>query len=407
MTPQTFARPTFARRLPEPRPIPLRLMSALGLLLLGAAPAAAMPGHSFCGAMGGMAMQQAEAATIQVTGSGMATVAPDLAVVTLGVTVQAPTAGEAMSQNATRQQAVIAALQDRGVEARDIQTSGLSLSPMQDYSREGQPPRITGYQAGNVVTVRVRDLQQMGATIDAIVAAGANEVQGISFQRNDPAETEAEARRRAVANARDRAEVIAAAAGQRLGRLIAISDTAQGAAPPEPMMMRAMAAGKDSTPVQAGELSVSAEVTARWELLPAGEMRQPGPGEVPPGGEMISPPPPIPMGQPPMGQMPMGGAPMGGAPMGHMPMGQGMPTPVPPAATGPAAEAAGKGLEPVVVPDPATAAPAGVTPPPTATPEATGATAKPAPAPDAGPAATMPAPDAAPASGAPAAPPAN
>lgn len=257
------------------------LATAAAALMIAAAPAMAHPpGGGDKGPMHGPAGHAPAAATIEVTGSGMASVAPDLAVVTVGVTIQAPSAGEAMTQNAARQQAVIDALKGKGIEARDIQTSNLSLSPVQDYSREGQPPVITGYQAGNMVTVRVRDLPQLGPVLDAIVGAGANEIQGIAFQREDADAVEAQARREAVTNARMRAEVIAEAAGQRLGRLVSITAGSVGS-PPQPMM-RAMAASADAkTPVESGELSVSADVTARWELLPAGGPEG-APGETPP-----------------------------------------------------------------------------------------------------------------------------
>lgn len=261
-----------------------------------AAPAHGGPmGHPPKGDLGMHAMRPA---LINVTGTGYANVAPDMAVITIGVTVQAANAGEAMSQNASRQQAVIDAVKGSNIEARDIQTSNISLSPVQDYSQQGKPPVITGYQAGNMVTIRVRDLPKLGDVLDAIVAAGANEVQGISFQRDDAAKTEADARRNAVTNARDRAEVIAAAAGQRLGRLVALSDTQGPPQSPQPMMMRAnMQSGDAKVPVEAGELRMSADVTATWEMLPfAGneEGAEPSPVEPVPGeGQEPTPVPTI------------------------------------------------------------------------------------------------------------------
>lgn len=246
----------------------------------GWGPGQAGPGQAGPGQGG---PEDRQPAAIEVTGSGEASVAPDLAVITLGVTVQAPTAGEAMRQNATRQRAVIVTLNRNGVAARDIQTSNLSLNPVQNYP-EGQPPVITGYNAGNMVTVRIRDLPQLGPILDALVGAGANEIQGVTFSREDADEVEAEARRNAVANARDRAEVIAEAAGQRLGRLISLSDLAQPS-PPRPMMMRAMAADSGAPPVETGELNISAQVTATWEMLPARDEGRGGWGRAPDGDD--------------------------------------------------------------------------------------------------------------------------
>ena len=204
----------------------LPLSAALALAML-ALPAVAHPRAAGCGMGAG-----AQAPTINVQGEGRASVAPDLATVSLGVTTQAPTAAQAMSDNATRQTAIIEALRAQGLAPADLQTQGLSLSPLQDYSREGQPPVITGYQAQNIVTARVRDLTRLGPMLDAMVAAGATDVQGISFSREDAAETEDRARTEAVAEARRRAEVIARAAGMELGPLVSLTDTSMTQGPP-------------------------------------------------------------------------------------------------------------------------------------------------------------------------------
>lgn len=367
---------------------PLRLAAALPIgalaLTLAAAPAMAAPGHHQDGRRGGdwqgdhhgprggrRGPEEArQPGTVSVTGHGESTAAPDMAVVTLGVTVQAPSAAEAMRQNTERQQVVIDTLRGRGIEGRDIQTSGLSLSPVQDYSREGQPPRITGYQASNMVTVRVRDLPRLGEALDALVGAGANEINGIGFQRENLEDAENEARARAVENARLRAEVMANAAGMEVGRLLAITDVAARMGP-QPMM-RAMAmdsaAAAAPVPVEAGELSVAAEVTVTWELRPA----RGGQGRLGPdarggyGG-----------GAPGMGQSGMHG--MGhvhghdgmaapGQPMpdqggmGMMPH-QGGAAPAQPPVAAPAGDAAAPGIAPPAEPAAgATAAPAPTTP---------------------------------------------
>lgn len=240
----------------------LPLSAALALAML-ALPAAAHPKMAGCGMGAGT-----QAPTINVQGEGRASVAPDLATVSLGVTTQAATAAQAMSDNATRQTAIIEALRAQGVAPADLQTQGLSLSPLQDYSREGQPPVITGYQAQNIVTARIRELPRLGAILDTMVGAGATDVQGITFSREDAAATEDRARTEAVAEARRRAEVIARAAGMELGPLVSLTDTSmtQG---PRPMAMMARAADAEaSTPVEAGELTLSAQVTGVWSLLP-------------------------------------------------------------------------------------------------------------------------------------------
>lgn len=208
-------------------------------------------------------------ARVTVTGEGRSAAVPDLATVTLGVEVQAPTAKEAMSQNAERQQAVVGALKEAGVEPRDIQTSGLGLSAVQDYPGEGKAPVITGYRASNTVTVRVRDLSSLGGLLDDLVNAGANEIRGIAFSREDSSDSEAMALEHAVENARSHAEAIAAASGMQLGPLVTIGENSSGGDMPRPVMMRAMAeSAGQSTPVESGELTVTAQVTAVWQLLP-------------------------------------------------------------------------------------------------------------------------------------------
>ncbi|AGT07952.1 SIMPL domain-containing protein [Paracoccus aminophilus] len=206
---------------------------------------------------------------LTVSGEGTSSAQPDMASISIGVTVQADTAAAAMSENASRQQAVIAKLKEIGVDAKDIQTSGLNLSPVQTYTNDGKPPVVTGYMAQNMVQVRVRDLAKLGPALDTLVMAGANEINGISFSREDTLEAEDQARVKAIENARHKAEVMANATGMKLGRLISLSDVTMGSGPrPIMMAMNANAKAAD-TPIEAGELGVTANVTATFALVPA------------------------------------------------------------------------------------------------------------------------------------------
>lgn len=215
------------------------------------------------------AQMRHDTARLSVTGQGSAVAAPDLARITVGVSVQADTAAQAMAENAARQTAVIDQLKASGIEERDIQTSGLNLSPVQDYSREGKPPVITGYRAQNMVSLRVRDLAALGGVLDSLIASGANEINGISFEVEDSSSIEDSARTNAVASARHRAEVMAKAAGQVLGPLVSLSDSS-ASFNPQPYGMARMAMAADAaTPIQAGELNFEASVTAVYLLLPA------------------------------------------------------------------------------------------------------------------------------------------
>lgn len=233
----------------------LALSAALAALLT--TPALAAPQGMSCGPMSGPSR-------LTVTGEGQARIAPDMAMVQLGVTSQAESAAAAMEQTSQQQQAVIEALTGAGIDAAQIQTSGLNLNPLMRYG-EGQAPEVTGYQASNLVSVRVSDLPRLGEVLDAIVTAGANEINGITFSREDGAEALDEARREAVADARRKAEVLAEAAGLTLGPVMTLRDQQTGGGGPRPLM-RMEAAMADSVPVQAGEMEMTALVEIEYAL---------------------------------------------------------------------------------------------------------------------------------------------
>ena len=203
------------------------------------------------------------ATTLEVSASGEVKAAPDMASVTIGVQTQAPTASAAMADNATRMNRLLAALRGRGVEAKDIQTSGLNLQPQYAYG-QNEPPRLTGYQAADQVTVIVSDLSRLGATLDAVVSAGANQVNGVSFGLKDPKAAEDAARLKAVQALQAKAQLYASAAGYRIVRLVRLSE-GSASAPPRPMFAaRAMAA--QATPIEPGQLDIEAQVSGVFEL---------------------------------------------------------------------------------------------------------------------------------------------
>lgn len=207
--------------------------------------------------------------TLTVSAEGKVERAPDVADLSAGVVTQAKTASEAMRLNANKMTAVIAALKRAGLSDRDIQTSGLNLNPQYMY-RENQPPLLTGYQVSNNVAVRVRDLDNMGRTIDALVGQGANQINGPSFRLDKPEPALDEARVAAMAKARQRAELYAKAAGLRVKRIMQISEGTAVTPPPYPMPMvraQAMAEAKDaSTPIAAGEVEATVSVNVVFEL---------------------------------------------------------------------------------------------------------------------------------------------
>ena len=199
--------------------------------------------------------------TVSVSGEGRVSAVPDLAVVQVGVTTDAGTAAEALAANSAAMARVLGTFAAEGVEPRDLQTSSLSLGPRW-ADREGQAPVVEGYTARNVLSVRVRDLDRLGAILDAAAAGGegANTFEGLSFGMDEPGALEDEALRLAVADARRKAELVAAEAGIALGAVQRI-DT--GTVPgPRPMdMQMARMAAAESVPVAQGELEIAASVS--------------------------------------------------------------------------------------------------------------------------------------------------
>ena len=202
---------------------------------------------------------------LSVSSRAEARKAPDIATFSAGVVTQAAAGNAAMRQNAEQMNRVLAAIKAAGVADKDVQTSGISLNPQYRYE-ENQPPRITGYQASNTVNVKLREVAKMGKVLDALVASGANQVNGPSFGIDDPEPLYDRARLDALKAARARAETYAGALGVRVRRIVSISEG--GAAMPSPMPRMAMmkAEAYDSTPVAAGESSVSVNLDVVFEL---------------------------------------------------------------------------------------------------------------------------------------------
>ena len=214
---------------------------------------------------------------LTLSAEGRSNRTPDLAVFSAGVTSQGKTAGEALSANSADMNRVIAALKRAGIADRDIQTSNLSLNPiyqpqrpMPDGTVEPVQPKIIGYQVYNTVNVRQRNLAQFGRVLDTLVAAGANQINGPNFQMDDPDAATDEARTQAMKKARARANLYASAAGLKVLRILAISES--GGYVPQPQVMYSRAAMADgmekSTPVAAGEVSLISTVTLLFELTP-------------------------------------------------------------------------------------------------------------------------------------------
>lgn len=220
---------------------------------------------------------------ISVTGQGQVSAPPDMATIQTGVVTEAPTAQEALTANNRAMEQVIGVLEDQDIEARDIQTTDFSVSPV--YRRNGDeqkalqqqvqkrpddrgPPKIVAYRVRNQVRVRVKELSELGNVLDALVQAGSNEISGISFGVEEPEPLLDTARRRAMENAKRRARTYAEAAGVEVGPVRTISE--QPVDVPRPMRLEMAAArGAAGVPVETGEQEFQVTVHVVFDLVAA------------------------------------------------------------------------------------------------------------------------------------------
>jgi uncharacterized protein YggE len=208
--------------------------------------------------------------TISVTGEATISAPPDLAEVDGGVTTQAKTAREASDANNKAMAAVLAALKSAGIAEADIRTSRLSLQPQMAPTRANSdtPPVIVGYRASNRVTIRVHDMGRVANTIDTLLAAGANDIGGVNFMVSNASKWLDEARPKAIADARRKAEIYAKAAGVTIGAPLSISE-GSSSGPIAPRMFRASPVQAAPTPIAAGDETLTITISISYEIKPA------------------------------------------------------------------------------------------------------------------------------------------
>ncbi|MFD2738454.1 SIMPL domain-containing protein [Sulfitobacter aestuarii] len=219
----------------------------------------------------GAALAQEVQEGIIVNGEGEVALAPDMATITLGVSEVAASAREAMSEVSGAVEEIVAKLDEFGVAPGDRQTEHFYVRPVYQHRQdpvqsEREAPQITGYEAGNSVTVRIRDLSRIGALLDQVIDEGANDFHGISFGLQDDTAALAEARKLAVADAMARAEDMAEAAGLALGAVTRMSENSFSNRPA--MMEMSKARGAADVPIEQGELTVRAQVTMVFSIAP-------------------------------------------------------------------------------------------------------------------------------------------
>jgi uncharacterized protein YggE len=202
---------------------------------------------------------------LDISATGEVSRVPDIANISAGVMTRSASATAAIADNAVRMERVRAALKRAGIADRDIQTSNISLNPEYRY-QDNQPPQLTGYTASNQVNVRFRDIRNTGRILDALVAQGANQINGPSLTIDKPEAALDEARVKAIAAGRARAELYARALGMRVVRLLSVSEGGgYSVPPPMPMVMRAQADAA-STKIDPGEQQLQVTVAMSFEL---------------------------------------------------------------------------------------------------------------------------------------------
>lgn len=208
-------------------------------------------------------------AQIVTSGSGEAQISPDRATISIGVQTRALTAATAGADNARRQKAILDTLRALGLTSEQLSTVNYNVSPEMQYSPNGTtPPKITGYTVSNTVRVDVRRLDDVGKVIDAALAKGANEISSLQFFSSKADSVRRVALASAVVSARADAEALAKAAGGSLGALLELSSTESPIRGPQPILMSRMADAKVATPIETGQQTFSASVTARWLFVP-------------------------------------------------------------------------------------------------------------------------------------------
>ncbi|MFQ3233416.1 MULTISPECIES: SIMPL domain-containing protein [Sulfitobacter] len=217
-------------------------------------------------ASGALAQQAPQGIT--VSGEGVVSLAPDTATIRLGVSERAASAAEAMAQTSEKVRGILNQLDSLKIAGLDRQTSGLYLRPVYDNGSRNDttPVQVSGYEAGNTVSVTVPDLSKLGQLLDAVVAEGANDFNGLQFGLQDNQAALEQARKDAVSDAMARAQQLADAAGVKLGKVVSMSETSQGF---RPMEMRSAQMKSMDMPIETGEVDVSAQVSLQFEIAGA------------------------------------------------------------------------------------------------------------------------------------------
>ena len=202
---------------------------------------------------------------LDINATGEVTRVPDIAVISAGVVSRAPTATDALQDSANRMNRVLAALKSAGVADRDVQTSNVSLNPEYRYP-QNQAPQLVAYTASNSITVRFRDIRNAGKILDALVREGANQINGPTLTIDKPEAALDEARAKAIAIGRARADLYARSLGMRVVRVVSVDESGGSYPVPPPMPVMARAYESAQTKIEPGEQKLQVNLAMVFEL---------------------------------------------------------------------------------------------------------------------------------------------
>jgi len=236
-------------------PAPASGAAAAAASASGAAPAAA-------------AAETTPPATISVQGEGVVTTTPDVVQLVMGVQVTNRSLAQAEADAASRMNAVIDKLTSMGIARDDIKTVSYNVNPQYDYPQDGGAPILRGFEVSNLVSVKIKDINRAGEIIDAVIAVGATTIQGLSFDVDNPAAANDQARSQAMQDAQHKAQQLAAAAGVSLGRPLSISETSTTSPPPVPLArgVAAAPAAAAPPPIQPGTTEIHVQVSVTYAI---------------------------------------------------------------------------------------------------------------------------------------------
>jgi uncharacterized protein YggE len=199
--------------------------------------------------------------TISVSGEGHAAAPPDMATIQTGVVTQAEKARDALEANNAAMDGIMTALKSQKIKAKDIQTSSFDVRPEYKRGPRGQQqPEIVGYRVTNQVQIQVHNLPDLGAVLDAVIAAGSNQISAIRFGIDDPTDLLNQARNRAISDAQSRADLYAQAASVRVGQVITIREQSVEVPRPQHMGYGMTAKASSTVPIATGEQQLRATV---------------------------------------------------------------------------------------------------------------------------------------------------